>query len=58
MTRLGPIASGVRVEVRSLLHQVLKAKVNVDCDTSECEQLRQEITELKASLPLVESENE
>ena len=39
LTRLGPIASGSRVEVRSDSHQVLKARVNVDCDTSECEQL-------------------
>ena len=41
LTRLGPIASGDHVEVRSNSHQVLKAIVNVDCDTSECEELRQ-----------------
>ena len=44
--------------MRSDLHQVLKARVNVDCDTNECEQLRQEITELKAALRQVELENE
>ena len=58
LTGLGPIASGGRVEVRLDLHQDLKARVNVDCDTSECEQLRQEITELKAALRQVELENE
>ena len=58
LTRLGPIASGGRVGVRSDSHQVLKARVNVDCDTNECEQLRQEITELKAALRQVELEDE
>ena len=32
--------------------------MNVNCDSSECEQLRQEITELKAALRQVELENE
>ena len=58
LTRLGPIASGGRVRVRSDSHQVLKARVSVDCDTSECEQHRQEITVLKAALRQVELENE
>ena len=58
LNRLGSIASGGRVGVRSDSHQVLKARVNVDCDTNECEQLRQEITELKAALRQVELENE
>ena len=58
LTRLGPIASGGDVEVRSDSHQVLKVRMNVDCDTSECEQLRQEITELKAALRQVELESE
>ena len=58
LTRLGPIASGGRVGVRSDSHQVLKARVNVDCDTNECEQLTQEITELKAALRQVELKNE
>ena len=39
-------------------HKVLKTRVNVDCVTSECEQLRQEITDLKAALRQVELENE
>ena len=55
---MGPVASGGNVEVRWDSHQILKARVNVDCDTSECEQLRQEITELKAALRQVELENE
>ena len=58
LTRLGPIASGGRVGVRSNLHQVLKSRVNLDCDTRECKQLRQEIIELKAALRQVELENE
>ena len=58
LTRLGPIASGGRVGVRSDSHQVLKARVNVDCDTNECKQLRLEITEIKAALRQVELENE
>ena len=58
LTRLGPISSGGHVEVRSDSHQVLKARVNVNCDTSECEQLTQEIPELKAVLRQVELENE
>ena len=58
LTRLGSIASGGRVGVRSDSHQVLKAKVKVDCDTNECERLRQEIIELKAALRQVELENE
>ena len=57
LTRLGPIASGGRVGVRSDSHQVLKARVSADCNTSECEQLRQEITELKAALRQVKLEN-
>ena len=58
LTRLRPVASGGRVEVRSNSHKVLKTRVNVDCDTGECEQLRQEITDLKAALRQVELENE
>ena len=58
LTRLGLIASGGRVEVRSNSHKVLKARVNVDCDTSECEQLRREITKPKAALRQVELEEE
>ena len=58
LTQLGPIASVGHDEVRSDSHQVLKARVNVDCDTSECEELRQKITMLKVALRQVESENE
>ena len=38
LIRLGPIASGGRVEMRPNSHKVLKARVNV-CDASECKQL-------------------
>ena len=57
LTRLGPIASGGHVEERSDTNQVLKARVNVDCDTGDCEQLKQEITDLKAALRQVKLEN-
>ena len=58
LIRLGPIASRGRVGVKSDSHQVLKAGVSVDCDPSGCEPYRQEITVLKATLRLVELENE
>ena len=35
LTRLGPMASGGRVEVRSNSHKALKTRLNVDCDASE-----------------------
>ena len=57
LTQLAPIASGGHVEVRSDSQHVLKARVNVDCDTSECEQLRQDITELNAALRQVKLSN-
>ena len=58
LTRLRLTASGGRIELRSNSHKILKARVNVDCDTSECEQRREEITELKAALRQVKLENE
>ena len=50
LTRLEPIASDGYVEMRSDSQQILTAEVDVDCDTSEREQPRQEITELKKEL--------
>ena len=58
LTRLEPIASDGYVEMRSDSHQILTAGVDVDCDSSEREQPRQEITELKMALQQVELEDE
>ena len=53
-----PIASGGRIEEGLDSRQIFKAIVNVDCDVRESKQLRQETTELKATLRQVELENE
>ena len=52
LTRLGPIASGGRVEMGLDSRQIFEARVSVVCGVRESKQLRQEITKLKATLNL------
>ena len=51
LTRLGPIASGGLIGVESKPFQTLKVQTTSECcDECECDQLNQEISELKDSL--------
>ena len=58
LTRLGPIASGGRLGVGRSVCKNFEIQGGRDCDGCECEQLQQEIDELKESLRNYEIEDE
>ena len=50
LTRLGPIASGGRISVKSCLRGTMKVGVDTSRNANECERLKPEITSLKEKL--------
>ena len=49
-TRLGPIASGRHISVKSYLHGAMNVGVDTSCNLNECDRLKLEITNLKESV--------
>ena len=58
LTRLGPIASGGRVSVKSYLRGTMKVGVDASCNVNECDRLKLEITSLKERLRNYELDDE
>ena len=58
LTRLGPIASGGRISVKSYLRGIMKVGVDTSCNVNECDRLKLEITSLKERLRDYELDDE
>ena len=57
-TRLGAIASGRRINVKSYLHRTMMVGVDTSCNVNECDRLKLEITGLKERLRNYELDDE